>query len=174
MSIESAVYFDSNCHCVIWWLVRFLCFVQHVAPVPEVPIVTVQEAVARRMTKFRAKLGIKAADLLPASVALEGAESHDRDSNTNMQPSCGDSVDDGRRSIVGQHFVTADRQRCEAKVDIGRWKKEAEDMLTLLGSNSESAHQYPMTELKRKVSLINGSKMLYKIGPLLVDRCSLS
>lgn len=159
MSTESAVYFDTNHHCVIWWLVRFVCSVQHVAPVPELPIVTVQEAVARRMTKFRAKLGIKAADLLPASVALEDAESHDHDSNTNMQSSGGDGVDDGKRNSVGKQLVMADRQCCEAKVDIGRWKKEAEDMLTLLGSNSESAHQYPMTELKRKVSLLKDSKM---------------
>lgn len=117
------------------------------------------------MIKFRAKLGIKAADLLPASIALEGTENnhgHDNSSNTTgiMEPNGGDGAgDDGKRSgtttTVGkqQSTTTADRERREANnVDIvGRWKKEAEDMLTLLGSNSESAHQYPMTELKRRV-----------------------
>lgn len=134
------------------------------APVPEKPIITVQEAVARRMLKLRAKLGITEDDLLPASVALESernadntpppfskhqagargdqaAARPDAEGNSAARPAAGDDGRIGRCEIASRVVP-----------DIGRWKKEADDMLSLLGTNSDkSAHQYPMTELKRKV-----------------------
>ena len=128
------------------------------APVPEKPTVTVQEAVARKMGKLRAKLGITADDLLPASVALE-SERNDGDisscfskhqaaakaeagGNSAARPSAGDSEGPGRCEATSGVVVP----------DIGRWKQEADDMLSLLGTNADKCtHNYPMTELKRKV-----------------------
>lgn len=86
------------------------------------------------MLKFRAKLGITAADLLPPSVALKLEGSPHQPSDENVE---------------GGDVMPTNRRRCE--VDIGRWKKEAEEMLDLLGTSAERAHGYPMTELKRKV-----------------------
>lgn len=115
--------------------------VQNVAPVPEKPTITVQEAVARNMLKLRAKLGITPVDLFPASVALES------ENISNQMTGAHDAqakAEEGEKGHV----------RCEAAPtpDIGRWKKEADDMLSLLGTNSEKCtHAYPMMELKRKV-----------------------
>lgn len=123
---------------------------QHVAPVPERRVVTVQETVARKMAKFRAKLGVTAADLAPASVALESSEGlteGDGDGDTD-----GAEVGEQTGVGVGVRPSTTGRHRpCKAPVDIGFWKKETEEMLSLLGTTAESAHDYPMTELKRAV-----------------------
>lgn len=83
------------------------------------------------MLKLRAKLGIAASDLLPASVAFE--------------------VEAPARAT--QSAACADANGCNAKVDIGLWKQEADAMLDLLGPDTGHAHEYPMTELKRKVGV---------------------
>ena len=103
----------------------------------------------RKMAKFRAKLGITAAELAPASVALESSEGlseGDEDVHTD-----GDGVGDEAGVRVRVRPSTTGRRRCKAPVDIGFWKKETEEMMTLLGTTAESAHDYPMTELKRAV-----------------------
>lgn len=104
-------------------------------------MITVQEAVARRMLKFRAKLGINAADLLPASVALE-SEAFKPGVNGN-----GRTGESGGKDSATAGCATSN------EVDVRQWKKEADDMLDLLGSNADHAHEYPMAELKRKVRL---------------------
>lgn len=108
---------------------------QNVAPVPEQPTITVQEVVARKILKLREKLGINAVDLLPASVALEYEKS--------ASPSGGDAVEND-----DEYFSF---ERIGYCVDVAGWKTETENMLNLLGSNADGAHDYPMTELKRKV-----------------------
>lgn len=113
---------------------------QHVAPIRERPTITVQEAVARRMRKLRAKLGITNADLAPASVALE-AEHRSANPGVKGANPCGQ---DGDRVVASSDRVLPE------EVDIGGWKKEAEDMLDLLRPNAGRAHEYPLVELKRK------------------------
>lgn len=108
------------------------------APVQERPAITVQEAVARRMLKIRAKLGITAADLMPASVALESEAFKLGLSGSGRTGQDGDS-----------DSATAECTR-GIEVDVQRWKKEAEDMLGLLGSNADHGHEYPMAELKKR------------------------
>lgn len=101
------------------------------------------------MAKFRAKLGVTAADLAPASVALESSE--------GLSEAGGDGDTDGVEVggqagfEVGVRPSAIGRRRCKAPVDIGLWKKETEEMMSLLGTTAESAHDYPMTELKRAV-----------------------
>lgn len=102
---------------------------------PEIPTITVQEVVARRMLRLRRKLGITAADLLPASVAFESEKVAGGANNEN-----GGASKDRR----GDNARACDDH-------IPRWKKEAEDMMAVLGANADHAHEYPMTELKRKV-----------------------
>lgn len=87
------------------------------------------------MVKLRARLGITAADLRPAAIALESAQHANQSLNDN-----------GNRDGVRP---TTDTRGSE--VDIGVWKKEAEEMLSLLGASADRAHEYPMIELKRKV-----------------------
>lgn len=129
---------------------------QNVAPVPEQPTITVQEVVARKMLKLRTKLGITTDDLLPASAAFESeqefqSQGQRRSDKWHGAPSGQDeaNVDEGSRP-------TTNSGRCETATlptpDIGRWKKEADDMLSLLGTNADKCvHEYPMTELRRKV-----------------------
>lgn len=138
--------------------------VQNVAPVPEKPTITVQEAVARKMLKLRAKLGITAEDLLPASVALE-SERNDHVSSPSSKHQAGGRGDqteakaemgEGNSAVGPAAGDSGGHGRYEASSkgapDIGRWKKEADDMLNLLGTNADKcSHEYPMTELKRKV-----------------------
>lgn len=127
----------------------FVSSFQHVAPVPERRVVTVQEAVARKMAKFRAKLGVTAADLAPASVALESSEGLSEGGEDGDI----DGVEVGGQAGfgVGVRPSATGRRRCQAPVDIGFWKKETEEMMSLLGTTAEGAHDYPMTELKRAV-----------------------
>lgn len=130
---------------------------QHVAPVPERRIVTVQETVARRMARFRVKLGVTAADLAPASVASgssEGALSGGDGGGDADGVKVGDEAGVGVGVGVGVRPSTTGRRRRRGKiqeVDIGFWKKETEEMMSLLGTTAESAHDYPLTELKRAV-----------------------
>lgn len=113
------------------------------APVPEKPTITVQEAVARKMLKLRAKLGITPADLLPASVALESEEIF------NEKPGANGAQDMAKAEEGGSSYLGS---KVAPSPDIGRWRKEAEDMLSLLGTNAEKCtHAYPMMELKQKV-----------------------
>lgn len=93
------------------------------------------------MLKLRAKLGITPLDLLPASVALESETEPNQMTGAHGAQAKAGGAENGH-------------VRCEAapSPDIGRWKKEADDMLSLLGANSEKCtHAYPMMELKRKV-----------------------
>lgn len=127
----------------------FICLFspQHVAPVQERRVVSVQEKVARKMAKLRAKLGVTDADLAPASVALES-----EGLSGGVQD--GDGVEVGAGVGVGtdtEDRSSTGRDRRKAPVDIGVWKKETEEMMSLLGTTAESAHDYPMTELKRTV-----------------------
>lgn len=84
--------------------------------------------------KLRAKLGITAADLLPAPAALDTQKF---------------STLIGGEDVDGCDASPAMGHRYE--VDIRCWKKEAEEMLILLGASTESAHEYPMAELRRTV-----------------------
>lgn len=112
------------------------------------------------MLKLRTKLGITTDDLLPASAAFESEQESQpqgqrRANQRHGAPSGQDeaNVDDGSGRA---RAITANSGRCEtatpATPDIGRWKKEADDMLSLLGTNADKCvHDYPMTELRRKV-----------------------
>lgn len=137
------------------------------ATVPEKPTITVQEAVARKMVKFRAKLGITADDLLPASVALEAERNDDEilspfsKQQAAAKPEAGGSR--AARPPAGSSESHGQGEAAPGVVpDVGRWKKEADDMLSLLGTNAEKcAHEYPMTELKRKVLRLSLRRRLY-------------
>jgi len=140
--------------------------VQNVAPVPEKPAITVQEAVARKMLKLRSKLGITAEDLLPAAIALESEINSDKKAPPEAAHrfgahSCQDTAKapkghincgvEPASAVSGGHAWGA----APRVADIGRWKKEVDDMLSLLGTNAEKCtHEYPMTELKRKVPTV--------------------
>lgn len=125
-----------------------------------------QEVVARKILKLRAKLGITAEDLLPASIALESegeaslAPPEEEDGDLRLQSAR--KKNDGISGDVDPIATLAaghGRDRHSAEVgaavpDIGRWKKEVDDMLGLLGTDAEKcAHDYPLAELKRKVLL---------------------
>lgn len=142
-----------------------LAVVQNVAPVPEKNTVTVQDAVARRMLKLRAKLGITADDLLSASVALESERNGDEPSPPYSKHQSGARGDQaaskakaggsGDARVGGGDGGGHGRFAVASGMapDIGRWKKEADDMLSLLGTNAHKCtHEYPMTELRRKVT----------------------
>ena len=141
-----------------------LFVIQNVAPVPEKPIITVHEAVARKMLKLRAKLGITADDLLPASISLEPERSSDQQgppAGTHRSGAhCGQETAVTLEGHVNSGLgpasaVSNSRVATSGAADIGRWKQEADDMLSLLGTSAERCtHQYPMTELKRKVIAI--------------------
>lgn len=134
------------------------------APVPERPVITVQEAVARKMLRLRAKLGITADDLLPATVVLESERTADEKLSVFSKHQAGAPTDQAApKTAAGEHSVvrpaaggSGDHTQCEVETEmvpeIRRWKKEADDMLSLLGTNADNCtHEYPMTELKRKV-----------------------
>lgn len=114
------------------------------------------------MLKLRAKLGITAEDLLPAAIALEPERNSDEKASAagthrwdvhgghDMPKGAGGHVNDMEQAPAdsGGHV----RGEASRVADIGRWKKEADDMLSLLGTNADKCtHQYPMAELKRKV-----------------------
>lgn len=104
------------------------------------------------MLKLRTKLGITAGDLLPASVALE-LEGDVSPSPTRQED--GGTIGDAEPAGILTAARNSDRFRAAARAiapDVGRWKKEVDDMLGLLGTDAEKcAHDYPMAELKRKV-----------------------
>jgi len=137
--------------------------VQNVAPVPEKPTITVQEIVARKMLKLRAKLGITADDLLPAARALESERNSEEKAPAAATHRWGAHGGQETPKATDEHVnrgmepgpaTSGGYARGEASgvVDVGRWKKETDDMLSLLGTNADKCtHQYPMTELKRKV-----------------------
>lgn len=103
------------------------------APVQERYTVSVREAVARKILKLRAKLGITSADLSPSSVALTSRECDKGCEGAGDKPS---SPTDSRRD----------------QVDINDWRMETEKMMSLLGSCD-----YPMAELKREVGELTQS-----------------
>lgn len=105
------------------------------APVQERPTISVREAVYRKILKLRAKLGITSSDLSPPSVALASRDSDKSCEGAGDRPSS-----------------PADTQRDQ--VDINDWRMETEKMMSLLGSCD-----YPMTELKRKVSELTQSRI---------------
>ena len=152
---------------------QIVAVTQNVAPVPEKPTITVHEAVARKMFKLRANLGITAADLLPASVALE-SERNDHASSPSSKHQTevrGDQAEAeaevGGGSSAAGAAASDSGGRGQKEVssrsvpDIGRWKKEVDDMLSLLGTNADKCtHEHPMTELKRKVRSKRGRSLL--------------